>query len=532
MASFSSWSRAFIGVALAALPCCNGRVEVSGEGGATGSELCVPGEAQSCYSGPAGTEGVGPCQAGTRLCEPSGQGFGPCTGEVTPAVETCLTSWDDDCDEKTTCPGEPPWSRAFDAPAVPYGIATDETGAVVLAGELFGNADFGGGSLGPVEPDNGCAVFVAKLDPSGGYGWGRRFGGSDYCDGASGVALDSTGDMWMTGSFGASVDFGGGAVLADQLGNGDIFVVKLDGAGEHLWSKGFGGKGRDGGWTIAVGSDDDVVIGGSFEDAVDFGGGMLVSQGSEDGFVTKLDAFGNHLWSRAFGGANEDRATGIAVDATGNVFVIGSTEGGIYFGQGPEPVGRFVLKLDPAGALLWSHVFWATGAFEAYGIATDPQGEAVIVGQVTGSVDFGGGMLTSVAGDAWASDVFVAKLGADGAHLWSRLFGASGSDVGRGVAVSSKDDILLTGYSEAGDFGGGPLPNIGGDDAFVAALDSLGNPLWSRNFGGPNKDVGMRVAIDPSDNMLVTGLFIDEIDLGAGPENHPGQNLFLMKLAP
>jgi hypothetical protein len=530
MAYYHTWSRAIIGAALAALPCCKGGIEIvgiSGGGGAAGSEMCVPGEAQSCYSGPAATEGVGPCTAGTRVCEPSGQGFGPCTGEVTPAAETCLTDWDDDCDGETTCPGEHLWSHAFDAPGAGFGVATDNAGAVIMAGNLLGDADFGGGSLGVVYPENECAVFVAKFNPSGGHTWSHRFGGSDSCDEAFDVAVDSAGDVWMTGFFEAGVDFGGGPLPGNDLGFQDIFVVKLDGSGEHLWSKGFGGQDQDQGEAIAVDSNDNVVVAGSFQDAVDFGGGMLVSQGGYDTFVTKLDTFGNHLWSRRFGGGDEDRTGSIAVDAMGNVFFTGRTAGGIDFGQGPELKGTFVVKLDPAGNLLWSHGFSATEALGPGDIKTDSQGNAVIAGPLTGSVDFGGGLLTSVG-----YDVFAVKLGTDGAHLWSKLFGASGDDVGRGVVVSSSDDVILTGHTSGGDFGGGPLPGMGGKDIFVARLDSFGNHLWSRSFGGPNPDEGLDAAVDPSGNLLVTGAFLDAIDLGTGMENHPGTNVFLLKLAP
>jgi DNA-binding beta-propeller fold protein YncE len=466
--------RAILGVVLVSLLSCAGRVEIADAGGSASATV--------------------------QPCAP---------GEVLPQrKEDCATVADEDC--AVDCPGEYRWSRVFGDGSLGLAIATDQAGAAVVGGDYEG-AEW-------------CDAFVSKVDGSGSPAWNHRYS-SDPCSGAEGVATNSAGDVWVTGAFESSLNAGGWKL--SSTGSTTIFILRLNGSGEHVWAKAFGGQGQDFGWAIAVDPNDNVVVAGSFSEAVDFGGGMLFSQGKEDLFVAKLDASGNHLWSKGFGAGAYERPSGVAVDAAGNVLVVGHTDGGIDFGQGPIPEGPFVAKFDPAGNSLWSHGFSGAESLVANGVATDSQGNVVMVGWIRGSVDFGGGLLVSADDDA-----FAVKLAPDGSHLWSRLFGAGGSDVARGVAVTAKDEVLLTGDTKGGDFGGGPLPSKGEyEEAFVAKLDSLGNHLWSWSFGGGGSQ-GLAVAADPSGNVFVTGYFHDDIDLGAGPEQHDGEHGFLVKLAP
>jgi hypothetical protein len=200
------------------------------------------------------------------------------------------------------------------------------------------------------------------------------------------------------------VDFGGGPLTSG--GGYDGFVAKLDPAGNHLWSKGVGDA-RGHVTTDAAGN---VLVGGAFEGSVDFGGGPLVSAGGYDVFVAKLDPAGNHLWSKHFGEGGQQACDGVATDASGNVLVIGDFNGPLDFGGGPLANAGFddvfVAKFDPTGNHLWSKRFGDWSEEEGHGVATDAAGNALVTGVFEGTVDFGGGPLTSAGGH----DVFVAKL--------------------------------------------------------------------------------------------------------------------------
>ncbi|MBI4705509.1 MAG: hypothetical protein HY744_30820 [Deltaproteobacteria bacterium] len=144
----------------------------------------------------------------------------------------------------------------------------------------------------------------------------------------------------------------------------------------------------------------------------------------------------------------------------------------------------------PPGAQLWSKAFG--GASIGYSVAVDGSGSALVTGSFDGTVDFGGGPLTSAGG----YDIFVAKLDNAGGHLWSKSFGDASGQGGWAIAADGSGNVLVTGgFAGAVDFGGGPLTSAGGGDIFVAKLDPSGNPVWQprveqafrrrRRTGGP-----------------------------------------------
>ncbi|MDH5627640.1 MAG: hypothetical protein OEY69_05035, partial [Candidatus Krumholzibacteria bacterium] len=135
------------------------------------------------------------------------------------------------------------------------------------------------------------------------------------------VAVDGAGNVIVTGSFEGTIDFGGGLVSA---GDEDIFLVKFNPYGAHLWSMSFGSTGGDQGVDVAVDNAGSIFVTGYFEDIVEFGGGALVSNGGRDIFVVKFSFDGTHMWSRSYGSSfGNDEGHGIAVDGAGNVIVGG-----------------------------------------------------------------------------------------------------------------------------------------------------------------------------------------------------------------
>ncbi|MDH3217262.1 MAG: hypothetical protein OEN01_13420, partial [Candidatus Krumholzibacteria bacterium] len=217
-----------------------------------------------------------------------------------------------------------------------------------------------------------------------------------------------------------------------------------------------------------------VVVTGDFQGTVDFGGGNLVSAGSTDIFVAKYDASGAHQWSQRFGSTNSDAGYGVAVDASGNVVVTGEFRGTVDFGGGNlVSAGSddiFVAKYDASGAHQWSQRAGSTNLERGYGVAIDASGNVVVTGPFQGTVDFGGGDLVS----AGSTDIFVAKYDASGAHQWSQRAGSTGGDIGQGVAVDASGNVVVTGeFQGTVEFGGGDLVSAGSTDIFVAKFGTV-----------------------------------------------------------
>ncbi len=493
--------------------------------------VCPPNSVSPCYTGPPGTLGVGVCAAGTATCNDQGTALGACTGDVVPAVDSCATLADEDCNgTPPSCPGDHLWSKRLGNGFTQYAesVAADAAGNWVITGTSMGQINFGGG---PITSTGGFDIFVAKFDTAGNHVWSKVFASLGDQFGKS-VATDGTGNVVVAGQFAVTINFGGSTLTS--AGAGDVFLAKLDAAGNHLWSKRFGGAGQEYADSVATDTAGNVIVMGQFTGTVDFGGGPLTSATPLDVFVAKFDPAGNHLWSRRFGETAAHYRLSVATDAAANVVVTGSfDDGSIDFGGGPLAAASadvFVAKLDAAGNHLWSKRFGNTNGQYAGGVSTDAAGNVVVAGYSYGTVDFGGGALTS----AGSSDIFVAKLDAAGEHLWSRRFGDASGQAGLSVTTDGPGNVAVTGYLQGTvDFGGGVLTSAGSTDIFVAKLDASGNHLWSKRFGNTFIQDGDSVAMDATGSVAVFGRFEGTIDFGGGPLVEVGNyDMFLLKLAP
>jgi len=220
------------------------------------------------------------------------------------------------------------------------GVAVDGSGNVYTAGYFNGTVDFdpGAGTLDLTSAgfDDG---FVSKLDAHGGLVWARQLGGTSS-DRGEGVAVDGSGNVYVTGQFYGIVDFDPGAGTSNltSAGSDDGFVWKLDGVGVLVWARQLGGGGSDWGYGVAVGGSGNVYVTGRFYETVDFDPGAgtsnLISAGSADGFVWKLDAAGLLVWARQLGGTGDDRGFGVVVDGWGIVYATGYFSGTADFDTG------------------------------------------------------------------------------------------------------------------------------------------------------------------------------------------------------
>jgi hypothetical protein len=287
-----------------------------------------------------------------------------------------------------------------------------------------------------------------------------------------------------------------------------------------------------------VDSSGNVIMTGEFYgDTVDFGGGALTSVGTADIYVAKFSGTnGAHIWSKRFGSTADDVSYAVAADNSGNVVLTGFFTGSVDFGGGPLTTTRgtdadlFVAKFSSAGLHLWSKRFSGGSTECGYGVAVDGSGDVLVTGDFAGGVDFGGGQLMT----AGFYDSFLAKLsGVDGRYVWARRFGGVGQEAGRGVAVDGSGNVVITGYfGSSTDFGGGTVANSS-LDGFVAKYSGVdGHYLWARRLGGTGADEGRGVVVDGSGNVLVTGYFQTSADFGGGPLTSAGSSdLFVAKYA-
>jgi hypothetical protein len=506
---------------------CDGKINEEGAGC-----VCVPGETVTCYAGPAGTAGVGACKAGTKTCNAQGTAFGSCAGEVLPASENCVTPADESCTGPVGDPCPLGFAKRFGDSAAQeaWDVAFDAQGNMIVVGAFVGTLDFGGGPLATASSDQD--MFVVKLDAFGQHLWSKRFGAKGN-DGARAVAVDASGNIWIAGVYQSTVDFGGGALVSAN-GTTDAVVVELSPSGAHLFSKGFGAGGGDEATAIAVSAAGNVVVGGHFRNTVDFGGGPITAGGLDDQFILGLTSQGAHVFSHGYGDANNQAAKRVAFDGAGSVYFTATFEGTVDYGGGPITsaggVDGVLVKLSPTGAYKWHRAFAGPATQIPYGLAVDSKNDVVVAGQTQNVVDFGGGGL----GAAGNGDVFVAKYTSDDKLVWVKLFGDASDQTAMGVTTDVAGNVIVVGRMTGKATFGGPLLNTaGGNDAFVAKLSSAGAHLWSAAVGSQNEQVFRSVDTDAAGNIGAVGHLENTIDFGQGAlTSAGGHDVLVVKLPP
>ncbi len=398
--------------------------------------------------------------------------------------------------------------------------------------------------------------------------WARQLGGEGEEIG-HGVAVDPAGNVYTAGQFTGTVDFdpGPGVFNLSSSASQDIFVSKLDSEGNFLWAKQFGREGFDVAWNLSVDQLGNVYTAGEFSGTVDFDPGIetfdLTSRGQGDIFVSKLDTDGNFVWAKQQGGTDVDRAWSVTVDPAGNVYTTGEFEGSADFDPNPDAEfalnslgGRdvFVSKLDTDGNFVWTQQFGGNGGEKGLTVAVDGGGNVYTSGSFRGETDFDPSLgvsnlnSTLTVNNNPSNDIFVSKLNSEGNFVWARNLGGTQDDEGTGITVDESGNVYTTGFfRDTADFDPGEgtanLSSGEGNDIFISKLNSEGNFVWARNFGGSEgetetfNDRGISTVVDNSGNVYTTGQFIGtaDFDPGEGTANlssNGGNDIFISKLTP
>lgn len=325
------------------------------------------------------------------------------------------------------------WTRLYGGSENEIGYCVQQTtdGGFILLGTTksygAGNYDF----------------WLIRTDASGDTLWTKTYGGSEN-DGCSWVEQTNDGGFILTGS-----------TLSIGAGSNDVWVIKTDASGDTLWTRTYGGIEYDDGQVIQQLSDNGYIIIGNTKS---YGAGSL------DIWLIRADASGDTLWTRAFGGSNNDIGYSMQT-TTDNGFILAGRTASF----GTDGYDSWLVKTDASGDTLWTRTYGGTEADQLLDVQQTADGGYIVTGH---TMSCGEGL----------EDLWLAKTNASGDTLWTKTFGGSEADRGDCVRQTTDGGYIVTGYTQS--FG------AGSDDLWIIKTDASGDTLWTKTFGGSEVERG------------------------------------------
>lgn len=447
------------------------------------------------------------------------------------------------------------------------GTVSDAAGNTYTIGNFWGTVNFGGIMLTSALTAAGTAstqdIYLVKTDPLGSVIWAKQIGGNSTDQGNS-IAIDASGNLYITGAYTGIVDFGGTVATSIMSSassySTDIYVAKYDSNGSLLWVNSMGGTGTEYGQYIAVnGQDGSIYYAGALFSMppVDMDpsatGTFTVSAPNTTGdiFISKQNNNGQFQWAKSFGSTASDLPYGITTDPSGNVILSGTfsltiTLDGVTLstGSASSPTDGFVTQISSTGTVNWAKKAGSPiGSDNCRNVAVDASGNIFVTGSIsnpTGAppTDFSGNTLSGLFG---GSDIFITKLQNNGTQVWFKLIGSTSTDNGWGIATDASGNVFASGlFSGTVTFDAtGPttLSSAGNADVFVARFGNDGTFAWAKSMGGPNNETNTDINVDATGNITVTGGYSGTANFGtaATPQNatsNGNYDGYLLQLVP
>lgn len=376
-------------------------------------------------------------------------------------------------------------------------IAVDAAGNSYVVGYFSSTCTFA--DAGALTSTGLSDIFVLKASPAGQILWFKKAGGAGE-DRALSVSVTAAGDVFVCGYFQSTANFDGSTVTSAGLK--DMFVARYNGAGTLQWVKSGGGNGEDMASGVAVDGSGNVSVTGEFENTATFGTSTFVA-GNKDVFVCRYGSSGTFLWAKAGAGPENGRGMDVACDAAGNTYVTGQFSEDITFDNTQTNSiynAVFLVKFNSAGTELWFRKIGGGTSNLAYGICTDASGYVYLTGDFTGNLVFFPNTSSPLT-HTYPNRIFLAKYNPAGTLVWAKAGGSVGSVSSRGVTVADNGTIYIAGFftckmSQYADvYGQGVFNSLGFKDGFMAQYDASGNWVLARQFGATGNDYANGVAV-------------------------------------
>ncbi|WP_207436035.1 T9SS type A sorting domain-containing protein [Sabulibacter ruber] len=426
------------------------------------------------------------------------------------------------------------WDRTLggDGDDIFRSMAITPDGGIILGG--FTNS----GAVGDltVGSNGSRSYWVVKLRADGTKAWDKTFssGGMDFL---SSVIPTADGGYLVGGTTWS------GAAMRDKSegtrGNDDYWVLKLDGNGNKVWDRTFGGSTKDELKVMVQSPDGGFLIGGSSFSGIS-GDKTGATRGQTDYWIIKLSPDGTKLWDKTIGGDYLDDLSSIAL-VPGGGYILGGTSGSDASGEKTEPrkgnhgssLDYWVVKTDEEGNKLWDRSLGGEGWEQLNTVVMSPQGDILLGGNSNSDKGFdkSAGNVSAYSG-GYRMDFWVVKLAADGTKLWDGTYGGNYEDQLSSILFTPDGGMLLAGSSSSGASTDKTDVSRGDLDFWVLKLDREYNKEWDKAFGGTQADVLGAALPTPDGGFLLGGY--SKSDEGGDKSGYPrgGNDIWVLKVKP
>lgn len=418
----------------------------------------------------------------------------------------------------------------------------DAAGNRYVRGGFTGNMTIGANNL---QASRYFDAFLAKYDANGNALWARQATGAtggitfyNSIEGATGLAVDANGNVYIGGSFVKTITFQGGAnasvTLSDNGAAGvnyEAFLAKYDANGNLIWARGGNSGspknqndleiGQNNINQIVVDAAGNPYITGVFSGS-NFFGSAAKNNGKRDIFAARINPLnGAVVWKQIIGGADEDGGTDLEIDAANNVYLIGKYDSEtIVFPTDPATVlsntkdstSTFIAKFNSSGANLRVTSIGNSNNVGGSQIVANPAGEIFVTGYFNDYVEFGETILYEKEGkgdDEAGLGGYVAKMNTKGEFVWAEGFGGLGTN----LALDAAGRVYVLGRFYDGGVFGYKSPNeetlasFGGEDVFVARYDANGGFEWAKPIAGNGQEGTILIGHTADSNVLTTNYY-------------------------